>query len=155
MPEGAGARCNGSRTLQEHAQGLRTPTSLRANLIALQFVRHGRVSCATPYMYHAHEPGGVIDGKEDAIDMRPPPVAQYPHGLIRIDALRRDRTALRVLIEGKNRALQTVEPIGALLSGVANRAILPAKTVLVFITRPMPLPCATTLISVTSMPSTR
>ena len=61
-------------------------------------------------MDHAHEPGSVIDGEENAIDVRLPPVAQYPDWLIQIDVLRRDGTALRVLIERKNRPLQTIEP---------------------------------------------
>jgi hypothetical protein len=66
-------------------------------------------------MYHAHEPRSVVDGEVDAIDVRLPPVAQYPDGLTQIDALWRDGTALWVLIEGQNRSLQTVEPFGALL----------------------------------------
>ena len=85
------------------------------DLIALQFVRQGRLSPTTPYVDHAHEPRSVIDGEEHAIDVRLPPVAQYRDWLIRIDALMRNGTALRVLIEGKNGALETVEPSGTLL----------------------------------------
>jgi hypothetical protein len=66
-------------------------------------------------VYHAHEPGSVIDGEEDAIDVRLPPVAQYSDWLIRIDALGRDGTALRMLIERENGPLEAVEPLGALL----------------------------------------
>jgi len=47
-------------------------------------------------VYHAHEPVRVVDGEEDAIDVRFAPVAQFADGLIRVDALRRDGTALRV-----------------------------------------------------------
>ena len=83
--------------------------------LALQFVKQRRSSRGSPHVYDVHEPGIVVDGEEDAIDVRLPPVTQYPDWLIRIDALRRDGTALRVLFEGKNGPLETVEPLGALL----------------------------------------
>ena len=66
-------------------------------------------------MQHAHHVGIVIDREEDAIRVWLPAVAQYPNWLIRIDGLRCNGTALRVLLEGKNGALETVEPFGALL----------------------------------------
>jgi hypothetical protein len=59
-------------------------------------------------VYHADETSVVINYEEDAVHVRLPPVAQYADWLIRIDALSRDRPALRVLIEGENRPFEAV-----------------------------------------------
>jgi hypothetical protein len=66
-------------------------------------------------MQHAHDLCRIVDREEDAVGVRLPPVRQYSDRVIRIEALGRDWTALRVLIEGKNGPFETVEPPCTLL----------------------------------------
>src|SRR5262249_14862374 len=80
-----------------------------------QFVRHGRPSCAPPHVHDTHASGEVVDDQENAVDVRLPSVAQYPDGMISVDALGRHGTALRVFVERQHGPFETVEPTGTLL----------------------------------------
>ena len=84
-------------------------------LLGVQFAGRRPLPRTTPYMDHAHDSCSVIHGEEDSIHMRPASVAERSNGMVRIEALRRNRTSLGMLIEGEDYALEAVEPLGALL----------------------------------------
>src|SRR5215203_3887600 len=84
-------------------------------LLALQFFGNRASPCTAPHVHDAHHLRIVVNDEEYAVHVRLPAIAQDAHGLVRIDALRRDRTALRMLSEREDRALEAVEPLGALL----------------------------------------
>jgi hypothetical protein len=66
-------------------------------------------------MQDAHKTSVVIDREEDAVRVRLPPVRQYSDGVIGVDALGRDGTPLRMLVQRQDRPFETVEPPGTLL----------------------------------------
>ena len=70
---------------------------------------------AAPYMHHAHDAGAMVDGEEDAVYLRLPAVAEHSNRVVWVDALRRDRTPVGMLIGGENRSLEAVEPACNLL----------------------------------------
>jgi hypothetical protein len=65
-------------------------------------------------MQDAYKAIVVIDREEDAVRVRLPAVRQYSDGLIGVDALGRDGTPLRMLVQREDCACETVEPSGAL-----------------------------------------
>ena len=66
-------------------------------------------------MQHAYDLPICVDREEDAVRMRLPPIGQDSDRVIGVEALRRDRTPLRVLAERQHRPFETVEPPGTLL----------------------------------------
>jgi hypothetical protein len=68
-------------------------------LVALHIVSTWPVPRTAPDVHDAHKPRVVIDREENAIDVRLASVAQYPDGMIWIDALGRSGTAVRMMVE--------------------------------------------------------
>jgi len=63
-----------------------------------------------PDMQHAHGPRCLIDHEEHAIHVRLSSVEEDANGLCRVDALRCDRTSLRMLVQSENGPLEPIEP---------------------------------------------
>jgi hypothetical protein len=51
-------------------------------LLILQFFGNRSLPRAAPHVHDAHNIGFVINGKEDAVHVRPPPVAQDADGVV-------------------------------------------------------------------------
>jgi hypothetical protein len=49
-------------------------------------------------MHHAYDAGVMVNRKEDAVHVRFSPVAEYSNGAVRVAALSRNRTAIRMLV---------------------------------------------------------
>jgi hypothetical protein len=64
-------------------------------------------------MKHAHDTSVVIDGEEDPIAVRLPPVGQHPHRVVGVEIFGRYGTTFRMLVEREDGAFETVEPFSA------------------------------------------
>lgn len=80
-----------------------------------QFSRCRRPPRAASHVHYSNDFVLMVDREEDAINMRPSPVAKYAYRVVRVEAFARNRTALRVLVQSQDRLLETVEPRRALL----------------------------------------
>ena len=75
------------------------PRRQTGRLVTAEFFGHRRLSRTPPHVQHAHDFGIVIDREEDTVGVRLPPVGQYSDRVIGVEALGRDRTPLRMLVE--------------------------------------------------------
>jgi hypothetical protein len=74
-------------------------TMLLGGLLAGHFLGSRSPPRAAPDMKHGHDTSVVIDGEEDPICVRLPPVGQHPYRVLGVEILGRCGTALRMLVE--------------------------------------------------------